>query len=92
MYKLCILVTVSTEAEFRFEPLGENTRCVKNITYECPFASIFLCYREVMHQQKTVMSNLQKHFTPQMIVTQSMWYAEVQHVVHWIDAASVLIF
>jgi len=75
LLKLCLLVTVSTEAEFQFEPLGQNTRCVKNITYECPFACSLLCYREVTYQQNTVMSNLQKHFTPPVMVSKSMWHA-----------------
>ncbi|XP_021931766.1 uncharacterized protein LOC110835643 isoform X2 [Zootermopsis nevadensis] len=66
------LLCMSAEGEFRFEPLGENTRCVKNITYQCPFALTFFCYREVTFQHKTFMSNLQKHFTPQVMVSQGM--------------------
>lgn len=62
---------LSSEAEFRFEPVGRNTRCVKKITYECPLACTLLCYNEVMYQQKTFMSNLQKHFIPPVIVSKN---------------------
>lgn len=66
------LFCLFTEAEFRFEQVGTNTRCVKKISYECPIASTLLCHHEVLNQQHAVMSNLQKHFSPPVMASKSM--------------------
>ena len=80
-----------TEAEFRFEPIGANTRCVKKISYECPIASTFVCHHEVMNQQHAVMSNLQKHFSPPVMATKSMWQRMINREGAWFLAAYTLL-
>lgn len=66
------LACLSSESEFRFYPVETGTRCVENVTYECPFLFSTLCYREVMYQRKEIMSNLQKLLSPSKMETKSM--------------------
>ncbi|XP_069674060.1 uncharacterized protein [Periplaneta americana] len=66
------LACLSSESEFRFEPVDSNTRCTENVTYECPYVFGPLCHREVMHQRQAIMSNLKKHFSSPVMLSKSM--------------------
>lgn len=56
------LLSVNSISEFKFQGIGNDTKCLEIVEYECPILFSSLCYKEVMYQRQEIMKNLQLHF------------------------------
>ncbi|XP_033231126.1 uncharacterized protein LOC117182180 [Belonocnema kinseyi] len=49
---------VDSVSQFKFHGIGDDTKCLENVQYECPVLFTLLCYKEVMYQREEIMKNL----------------------------------
>lgn len=64
-HRTCFLTNfdcVNSVSQFKFQALGNDTKCLEIVEYECPLLFSSFCYKEVMYQREAIMKNLQTHF------------------------------